>query len=135
MISLNIISFILLSHLLSDFAFQSRNQGRKKSTNIFWLLTHVLIYSITTTFFWWLLDLNYETKNIINYCLIFFMIFITHGMTDFFTSKLTSFAYLKTMQNKNKKTKNFWEWVFWLIIGIDQTIHILSLFYIYLIFN
>lgn len=134
MISLTIISFILLSHLLSDFALQSRNQGRKKSTNIFWLLTHVLIYSMTTTFFWWLLDLNYEIKSLINYSIIFFMIFITHGMTDFFTSKLTSFAYLK-MQSKNKKMNDFWEWIFWLIIGADQTIHIVSLFWIYLIFN
>lgn len=134
MISLNIISFILLSHLLSDFALQSRNQGRKKSTNIFWLLTHVLIYSMTTTFFWWLLDLNYEIKSSINYSIIFFIIFITHGMTDFFTSKLTSFAYLK-MQSKNKKVNDFWEWIFWLIIGADQTIHIISLFWIYLMFN
>lgn len=134
MISLNIISFILLSHLLSDFVLQSRNQGRKKSTNIFWLLTHVLIYSMTTTFFWWLLDLNYEIKSSINYSIIFFMIFITHGMTDFVTSKLSNFAYLK-MQNQNKQINEFWEWIFWLIIGIDQTIHIISLFWIYLMFN
>jgi hypothetical protein len=134
MLSLNIISFILLSHLLSDFVLQSRNQGRKKSTNIFWLLTHVLIYSSTITFFWWLIDLNYEIKNIINYTSIFFVIFITHGMTDYITSKLSGFAYLK-MQDSNKRINEFWEWIFWLIIGVDQTIHIISLFWIYLIFN
>ncbi len=134
MLSLNIISFILLSHLFSDFVLQSRNQGRKKSTNIFWLLTHVLIYSSTTTFFWLLIDLNYEIKNVLNYTLIFFIIFITHGITDYITSKISGFAYLK-MKNRNKRINEFWEWIFWLTIGLDQTIHIISLFCIYIIFN
>lgn len=134
MLSLNVILVILMSHLISDFVLQTRNQGRKKSTNIFFLFTHVLTYSLTTTFCWWLLDLSYEIKNIINYFLIFGAIFITHGITDFFTSKLSRLAYLK-MQNRNKKINEFWEWAFWLIIGIDQTIHMISLFWIYLIFN
>jgi len=134
MISLHIVSLVLISHLFADFFLQSRNQVRKKSTNILFLLTHVLIYSSMTTFFWWLIDLNYDIKNILNYILIFLYIFIAHGLTDYVTSKLSRLAYLKT-KNENEKVNDLWEWVFWLIIGLDQTIHIISLFWIYLMFN
>jgi len=104
--------FIFLFHFIADFVCQSREMGRNKSTNFMWLFKHLLTYTTVLgvlsypLFSYWL---PFVVWLIIN--------FYIHLITDFFTSKLSGYFYLK-----NK------EYMFWNIIGIDQTIHFITLY-------
>lgn len=120
------IILLLFLHFVSDFVLQSRDMGRKKGKNLYWLTTHVFVYSLSFTFFWFLLTkpLNSPYSEAI---MFFSLVFSTHWIADYFTSKLSGSFYLKMNESKIVKTKNFYEWLFWLIIGIDQFIHITSL--------
>jgi hypothetical protein len=120
------IILILFLHFVSDFVLQSRDMGRKKGKNLYWLTTHVFVYSLSFTFLWFLL--TKPLNNPYNEVIMFFsLVFSTHWITDYFTSKLSGGFYLKMNESKSVKTKNFYEWLFWLIIGFDQFIHIASL--------
>jgi len=50
----------------------------------------------------------------------YILLFATHTVTDFITSKITAYAY-KTEKNK----------LFWGTIGIDQMLHMLQIIYLY----
>lgn len=126
-----LITFI---HFVADFIFQSRTMGRNKSTNLYWLTTHVLAYTLATVIGW---SLFVEFANF-NLGFIFWLsviTFSTHWITDFLTSKLSGYCYLKSLEHKKTKKGDFWEWSFWGIIGLDQFIHwaTLALTYKYLI--
>jgi hypothetical protein len=117
---------ILFIHFVADFIFQTRTMGRKKSTNIYWLTTHVLAYSIATIM-GWSLFLGFENFGIKTLLYIFVATFITHWITDYFTSKLSGYCYLKSLEHKESRKGDFWEWFFWGVIGFDQFIHGLTL--------
>lgn len=125
------ISIILFFHFISDFLLQSRNMGRNKGKNIFWLLTHVTVYS--TSIFWlWFCIVGIEQYSFYTIFGLYFSIFISHFITDFITSKISGYAYLKTIDRKTKnKQKYKWEYTFWCTIGFDQFIHAISLILIY----
>lgn len=107
------IALIFLFHFIADFLFQSRKMGENKSKSNKWLLLHVGTYATILgilsfplfndwkIFIFWIL---------INFCL--------HLSTDFCSSRLSSFFYRK---------KNMYR--FWNIIGGDQTIHFITLYY------
>jgi hypothetical protein len=120
------IILLLFLHLISDFVLQSRNMGRKKGKNLYWLTSHVFVYSLSLSFFWFLIT---KSLNISFYeaFMFFFLVFLTHFITDYFTSKFSGMFYLRLKQSKNTKTQNLYEWLFWLTIGVDQFIHIASL--------
>jgi len=100
----NILMLIWL-HFIADFILQSNKMAINKSTSVKWLLTHVIIYTIP--FFWFGL---------------FFAILngIAHFITDYFTSKATSYLW--------KKNQRHW---FFVIIGFDQAIHLSTLLITY----
>lgn len=114
---------ILFIHFVADFLFQSREMGIKKSRNIYWLITHIYIYSIIT-FIGWVLyfDLNFKMM----FELISLTVF-SHFLTDYITSKLSSRFYLKSKKSKSLKESKYFEWLFWSIIGFDQLIHAITL--------
>ncbi len=121
------IILLLFLHLISDFVLQSRNMGRKKGKNLYWLTSHVFVYSLSLSFFWFLIT---KSLNISFYeaFMFFFLVFLTHFITDYFTSKFSlGMFFLKLKQSKNTKTQSLYEWLFWLTIGVDQFIHIASL--------
>lgn len=96
---------ILFLHWFSDFILQTREMAERKSHSIKWLTYHVVIYSLP------FLLLNP----------IFGVItFITHWITDFITSKVSS-SFYKKGNNKG----------FWAIIGFDQFIHTITLLFTY----
>jgi len=89
-------------HFLSDFILQTDKMAINKSSSNKWLGIHVLVYSIPLLVFGWQFAL-------IN-CL-------AHAITDFFSSRATSYLW--------KKNERHW---FFVVIGLDQAIHITCLF-------
>jgi K+-sensing histidine kinase KdpD len=118
--------YILLVHWFSDFILQTRHMATRKSSSIYYLTLHVGVYS-TSTFLFWLPFLFLIPKLTITILLISLLItFVTHWLTDFITSKITTRFY---------KSEKFYE--FFSTIGFDQWLHALTLFstYQYLILN
>jgi hypothetical protein len=115
--------FVLFIHFIADFIFQSRQMGVKKSKNIYWLTTHIYVYSIITFIGW---GLFFKLTPRMGFELLTLTIF-THFLTDFITSKLSSRFYLKSKKSKSLKEANYFEWLFWSTIGFDQLIHATTL--------
>ncbi len=107
-----IIQFI---HFIADFLCQTREMANNKSKSIKWLSLHVFVYSLVTTFCWLIFTINLETL-----ISIFFVTFITHWCTDFYTSKLTTYFYIKNNL-----------FAFFSVIGFDQFIHTTTLILTY----
>lgn len=113
--------FIMLVHWFSDFVLQTRHMATRKSEDNYYLWLHVSIYSVSTIFFWFLLLLFTSTDiNFIDMFISFVLIFSTHWVTDYFTSRLSSRFY------KKEDYYNFFN-----VIGIDQWLHYLTLFLIF----
>ena len=91
--------------------------GTTKSKNIYWLLTHVCVYTLT---FMLTLIFFYDVKGVFIFSLI---TFVTHFLTDYGTSKWTSKLYLQ------KKYYGFP--AFFSVIGLDQLLHQIQLIICY----
>lgn len=97
----NDILIIIWLHFVADFILQSDKMAKNKSKSSLWLLLHIVTYSIPLLYFGWLFAL-------ING--------IAHFITDFITSRITSKLYAKG--------EIHW---FFVIIGLDQAIHLTTL--------
>jgi len=105
------IVFILILHFLADFALQTPDQSKYKSTSNDHLLRHVLNYSVT-----WFVA-SYILFEHWGACVFFALItFIIHYITDYFSSRIG---------------KPFWEngdyHNGFVVVGADQTFHYLQL--------
>lgn len=110
------VGLIFLFHYIADFIFQSRMMGENKSSNFGWLLKHLVVYTIIIGLLAYPLFpsmLAFGVWIVINFYL--------HLITDFITSKISTYYYLK---------KNMYG--FWNTIGIDQLIHIVTLYYTFI---
>lgn len=126
MYTFNIIEiiFILLVHWVADFIFQSDSQAKGKSKDIKLLLDHTFTYSM----FWFSIVFLFGYNNrfestswyIINTISFVIITFITHTITDYFTSKLNSKLY------NAGDTHNFF-----VSLGADQIYHYVQLFLTY----
>lgn len=105
------IALILITHYFFDWTFQPRYIAENKSKSLKILSAHVLIYTIglllvsgfvcpTAPYAWAIMN------------------GLAHFVVDFFTSKLSAYFYI----NQNYKA-------FWNVVGADQLIHYLFLFY------
>ncbi len=103
MIINNFIQLIWL-HFVADFFLQTPNMSLKKSKNIWFLLYHIIIYSIPFLIF---LPFKFVLVNS-----------LSHFLVDFITSKSTHYLY--------EKKKYHW---FFVVIGFDQALH-LSILYL-----
>src|SRR5579859_3942608 len=105
-------AFIMINHFIADFLCQSRKMGENKSTSMFWLSMHILVYTIVLGFFssFFFAPIQFVNWLVINSVL--------HFITDFITSRMTTYFYKK----QNMK-------YFWSTIGFDQLVHGLCLFY------
>lgn len=121
---------IMIIHFLSDFVFQSRKMGTKKSKSNLWLFYHVLTYSLITLVLW----VIFVAGVVINFKILFSLFlftFTSHFFVDFFTSRISSLFYIKAKEEKIYKQKMKFEQYFWLTIGIDQLIHNVTLLLTY----
>ena len=108
----------MIAHTVADFILQTREEAKNKSKCNNALASHCTSYSIALTGYS-LLFLNHNCiiPNILYWAaLIFLFIFIGHFLTDYVTSRLTSRFW---------KLKN--ERAFWIVIGIDQFIHMVHI--------
>ncbi len=94
---------VMIAHYIADFILQTRWMGENKSKKLLALISHIGVYTAVLVL---LFGLKFGLIN-----------GIIHFVVDFFTSKASSYAYKK--QNME---------MFWAIIGLDQLIHVLTLF-------
>jgi len=101
-------------HFIGDFIFQTRKMADNKSKSIFYLTLHVFWYSAAFMPTFLLIGIGVPYLKFIG------VLFTTHWITDFITSKITSYFW------KKKRIKAFFN-----IIGFDQLIHIVTLLLIF----
>lgn len=115
--------FMLVGHFIGDFVLQTRHMAKKKSSSNYYLTMHVFVYSLANIILWLiflpLFGVTYDKFTIMTSLLV---IFITHWLTDYFTSKQTGKYYLEGEAGEKK---------FFTMIGFDQTLHFLQLFATY----
>ena len=107
---------ILAAHFLSDFVCQTHEMSIKKSKSLLWLSYHVLVYTSVTTLSWSLFFGYKMNDPITTIPMIFITTFISHWITDYFTSKWTSRLWAE------EKVHDFF-----VVIGLDQLIHAITL--------
>lgn len=114
--------FIIFVHWVSDFVLQTQHISTRKSSSNYYLTMHVVIYSFATILGWSLvlplLGIRLSSGPV---WLAFLLIFVTHWITDYFTSRRTNKLY------KEEKYHDFF-----VVIGFDQVLHYVQLL---LIFN
>ena len=114
LISMSIL-YLFISHYVADFIFQSPTMAEKKGKSVQWLLMHVIVYALVVgalTVPLFSTAKAFTSWIAINFCL--------HLGTDYITSRLSGHFYSK------KDMKMFWN-----VIGIDQAVHYLTLYYTY----
>lgn len=121
MISIQTLIAILFCHWIFDFALQTREMGNNKSKSNYYLGQHVGVYLVGLLFLSFVLFPSDPWGcgfiwSIVNA--------VAHFLTDYVTSRATSSLY---------KEKRYHE--FFLVIGIDQMIHYVTLFGTYVWFK
>lgn len=113
---------IIVIHWFADFVLQTDKQAKGKSKEFKWLIKHTLTYSFVFygifCFYsiYYVLDLNIlllGTK-------FFFITFIAHTITDYFTSRINA-----KLWDKGKVHE------FFVSVGFDQVLHYIQLFATY----
>lgn len=119
------ILWILFTHWIADFVCQTHEMSINKSKSNWWLSYHVVVYSIVTLFSW-LFMFGYVnsyikyTFTLTDWIWLFPITFLTHWITDYFTSRWTSKLYVKGDIHN-----------FFVVIGLDQFIHYTTLLLTY----
>lgn len=108
-ININALCVVLILHFIGDFIMQSDRMGTCKSNNSVVLGEHVMIYSVPLML---VFGVQYGVIN-----------GLMHFLTDFSTSRWTSYLW--------KKKKRHW---FFVVIGLDQLLHLLVLILTYNLF-
>ena len=111
---LNII-LVNLYHFIADFLCQTRQIANNKSKSVYWLTMHVLTYTTVVTLGWTIFTLDP-----IVLLQVWLVTFSTHWLTDFITSKGTTYFYLKNNM-----------FGFFGVVGFDQFIHATTLLLTY----
>ena len=116
---MNYIVYVMFVHFLGDFVFQSREMATNKSSSLFWLTAHVMMYGcilLVGLTFIGLIPGQFPVSQIDLMTYVFANMGL-HFMIDFVTSKLSSKFW------KNGQTHKFF-----MVIGFDQFLHFTSLY-------
>jgi hypothetical protein len=109
--------FILIVHWFADFVLQTHHMSIRKSSSNYYLSLHVLVYAFTTIVMWsFVFPFTSIHISSLGIWLSFIVIFVTHWITDYFTSRLTSKLY------KEERYHDFF-----VVIGLDQVLHYMQL--------
>lgn len=124
MINIGVAILIIFLHWFADFVCQTREMGTKKSTSNYWLSYHVLAYSFVTLVFWHFCFLQPSHDYVmLDFAKFFLFIYSTHWITDYTTSRMSGYFYVKS---------DFYN--FFNVIGFDQILHYIQLFFAYYYF-
>ena len=116
-----VLTCIICFHFICDFIFQLDEHAKAKNHSLKALFAHTLSYTAQVGGLTCLLLFLIGDNFAFQYFVIWYiLLFATHTVTDFITSKITAYAY-KTEKNK----------LFWGTIGIDQMLHMLQIIYLY----
>ncbi len=117
--------FIILIHFVSDFICQDEKWALGKSKNLYDLLCHTYTYSSI-----WLIPIiflfpkNWTAENYFSGSILFaFITLVSHTITDYFTSKVTSKLYAQGKFGSSIPNLGFFT-----MIGFDQVLHYGQLF-------
>lgn len=114
------IMLLLVVHFVADFLLQSREMGKKKSSELHWLLGHLAIQLLA--FFIVLLPFT-------EWAFVFALLNATiHGVIDWNIWRLYKLSVVRRFPDVNPATYQYWEdhW-FYATIGLDQLLHGLTL--------
>lgn len=100
------IGALLVTHWMADFVFQSHYMASNKSKCNFIMTTHVAVYAGVM----WLAACALAGKVVPGEFALF--LFVTHWLTDYVTSRLTSRLWAKSDWHN-----------FFVIVGLDQALH------------
>lgn len=116
--TLTLVVFLLFVHWVGDYVLQTRKQGNTKHTDILQLFYHVQTYSLFLIAMLFVGNLtNFMGQlNPLNILIYGTMNFLLHFTTDFFTSR----AVKRLWENKQ-------EYQTFVVMGLDQFIHVISL--------
>ena len=103
--SITVLLTLVWMHFVADFVMQSHYMSMNKSKDSRVLLLHVCVYSIPFFWFGWMYAVVNATL---------------HFMTDFVSSRITSYLW--------KKEEVHW---FFVVIGVDQALHMTALLLTY----
>jgi len=112
-------------HWIADFVLQTEEMANKKSSSNFWLTMHVSVYSLTSLGGIMIYGIFYlyghDTLELGSMFIVFFVLcFVLHWLTDFVTSRITTYYHI------TKQTRKFF-----ITIGFDQWLHLIQLLSIY----
>ena len=109
-----LIASAFFTHFVADFVFQSHEMSINKSKSIRWLTKHIGVYTIG----WIPFTLLFMGLSM-NALWFLLLVFATHWITDYFTSKGTSYLW------KQERVHDFF-----VLIGFDQFIHGITLLFL-----
>lgn len=101
---------VIATHWLADFVLQSDKMAKGKSSSNRWLTQHILAYTATLVA---VLLLLYPLKNVLLYGVING---VAHFCTDYVTSRITKKLWAQQRVHD-----------FFVVIGLDQAIHMATL--------
>lgn len=117
--------YLMVLHFVADFLLQSREMGKKKSSEFVWLLRHLLIqgcvmYAGLTPFLW--MGLSGP-----KYLLFPLMNLVIHGIIDWNIWNLYKYSAFK----RGAKADGSWQYwedhLFYVTIGFDQLLHSITI--------
>lgn len=118
------IVYLMVLHFISDFVLQSREMGKKKSSDFVWLLRHLLI--ICSVFYIGLVPFLFM-RSITGPKFLFVPLLnvIIHGLIDMNIWNVYKFSVLK---RGGDITWKYWDdHLFYTTIGFDQMLHTITL--------
>jgi hypothetical protein len=104
----------MFGHWIADFVLQSDNMAKGKSKSFYWLTVHVYVYTLFMAFT--TLFLVGIMFNPITWFSWLTLNGVAHWMTDFFTSRCSSFYFTKGDYHNG-----------FVVVGFDQFIHLVFL--------
>lgn len=124
MVSIGVVILISFIHWFSDFHMQTHEMATNKSSSNYWLSMHVLVYTGVTFLFWnfFIFQPSFH-YNLLTYTLFVSYIFLTHWVTDYITSRMSSKLFAKGLYHD-----------FFVVIGADQLLHLIQLLLAYKLF-
>jgi len=126
---------LFITHFISDFFFQSRNMGKKKSKEILYLILHgnILFFAFILCSF---IFIEYNIAAMISLSLV-----IIHCLQDWYIWRIYQYYVLVKLQNENLGCTNkelkeyinsedykYWEdYWFYVTLGLDQLLHFITI--------